>query len=170
MKLTNKILIASYFLIAAAFPASNSDQAFSVTLHPPSSPLKSGSEVRLKATVANISDHEIRFARSLGLREEEFDYEIEVRDARGQAPPLTPTFLHLKENPTSRWCSYMTYVLDPGKSFDDELVITNLYVLTAPGEYVIRVERARRPIWQISDKDQRKSSVKSNAITITITR
>ena len=42
-------------------------------------------------------------------------------------------------------------------------------MLMAPGEYTIRVTRGTRPIWQISDKDKEKSTVKSNIVTLRVT-
>jgi hypothetical protein len=163
MRLIWNILV-NVLLCAGAFPASGPVQPFSVTLDAPSAAVKIGSEVRIKATITNTSDHEIRFARSLGLRDEEFECEIEVRDARGQIPALTPAFRHQKENPTSRWGSYMTYVLEPGKSFHDDLTISHVYTLEAE-EYTIWVARGTRPLWQ----NPKQETAKSNTIKLTVT-
>lgn len=144
--------------------ASSPDQGqpFSVTLQPLTSPVKAGAEVRVKVTTTNTSDHEIRFAKGFG--QEEYDFEIEVRDARGKTPPLTESCRNLKEHPTSRWGSYSTYVLEPGKSLEDELVVTKLYILTRPGKYTVSVTRGQRPMYQTLGK----GGVKSKSVTVTV--
>jgi hypothetical protein len=165
MRIMSWLLVALAY--AGALPISGSDPGFSLELRSPAGPVKSGDEVRLRATVINASDHEIRFARPLGLQNEEIDYAIEVSDAPGQQPAITPFFRQLQEKHYGLE-SYMTCILEPGKSFEDELVITRLYALTAPGEYTIRVARGTQPVWQLLGKDQAKNTVKSNAITITV--
>jgi hypothetical protein len=149
---------------AAAFQSLPRVQPFSVTLQPPTGSVKAGSEVRVKVTTTNTSDHEIRFARGFG--EEEFDFEVEVRDAQGNTPPLTESYRDLKEHPTLRWGSYSTYVLEPSKSFEDGLMVTKLYVLTRPGKYTISVTRGQRPMWETMGK----GGVKSNIVSLTVTK
>ncbi len=140
-------------------------QGFSLALHAPSAPVKSGSEVRLRVTVTNTSDHDILFVRSPGIvPDEEMNYQIEIRDTHGQEPPITPFFRELKAR-NYGWGSYLSYTLEPGKSFEDDLVITRLYTLK-PGEYAIRVARGIRPIWQNLKQD----TVKSNTTTLTVTK
>lgn len=160
---------ASALILAHAtlFAAEGPSPGFSVTLHAPDSPVKTGAELRLKATITNTSDHEIRFAKSPGVvPDEALSYQIDVRDPSGQEPPITPFFREVKEK-NYGWGSYTTYFLEPGKSFDEDLVITRLYSLK-PGNYNITVTRAVRPMWQIQDKDKEKSSVKSNTVTVTV--
>ena len=163
------VCLAAVFISAGTLPVCGSELGFSLKLQPPAGSVKSGEEVRLRATIINISDHEIRFARPLGLQDEEIDYVIEIRDAHGQQPAITPFFRKLKEM-NYGFQSYMTYVLEPGKSFDDELVITRLYSITAPGEYTIRVGRGIRPASELSGKDRADNIVKSNVITVKVTR
>jgi hypothetical protein len=148
----------------AAFQALPQAQLFSVKIQPPPGPVKAGSEVRVKVTITNSSDHEIRFARGFG--NEEFDFEIEVRDEKGKPPPLTESYRKLNEQPTSRWGSYSTYVLEPGKSFENELAVTKLYILTQPGKYTVSVTRGQRPMWETMGK----GGVKSNIVSLTVTK
>jgi hypothetical protein len=167
MELLGKF-VRHVLIYAAVTQASGAPPQYSVTLQAPTAPVKAGSEVRVKATTTNTSDHEIRFAKGFG--EEEFDFEIEVRDEKGQAPPLTQPYSQLKEHPASRRGSYSTYVLESGKSFDDDLVLTKLYKITQPGKYTVSVMRGQRPMWQLLDKEAKKNSAKSNTITITLTQ
>jgi hypothetical protein len=161
--------LAAFFVSAGTLAVCGSELGFSLNLQPPAGSVKSGEEIRIRARVVNISDHEIRFARPLGLQDEEIDYAIEIRDAHGQQPAITPFFRKLKEM-NYGFQSYMTYVLEPGKSFDDELAITRLYSITAPGEYTIRVARGIRPAWQLLGKDQANNIVQSNTITVKVMR
>jgi hypothetical protein len=162
MKIAKYLLLS--FLLCAGIVASSPDQGqpFSVTLQPPTGPVKAGSEVRVKVTTTNTSDHEIRFAKGFG--QEEYDFEIEVRDEQGKTPPLTESYRNLKEHPTSKWGSYSTYVLEPGKSLEDELAVTRLYILTRPGKYTVSVTRGRRPMYQTLGK----GGVKSKSVTVTV--
>jgi hypothetical protein len=167
MRLTTNLLAYLFLSLSLVADArSDTNPLFSVTLHPPTAPIKSGADVRLRVTVTNISDHSVRFGRTPGITpEEELSYHIEIRDAPGKVPPLTPFFHRLREDPGSSWGSYTTYSLEPGKSFDDELVITKLYVLTQPGRYTIWVARGQDPL-----EKSGKGVVKSNAITLTVTK
>jgi hypothetical protein len=162
MRQVKYVLLSVLVVTGVVLASSDSREQFSVALQAPSGPVKTGSEVRVRATTTNTSDHEIRFARGFG--EQEFDLEIDVRDEKGQTPPLTEAYRQLKEHPSSRWGSYSTYVLEPDKSFEDELVVTKLYVLTRPGKYTISVTRGQRPLLQTLGK----SGVKSNSITVTV--
>jgi len=164
MRLLKNVFLSALLCTGVVIPPLGAQEPFSVTLQPPTGPVKAGSEVRVKATTTNTSDHAIRFARGFG--EQEFDFEIEVQDEQGQTPPLTEAYRQMKEHPTSRWGSYSTYVLEPGKSFGDELVITKLYTITRPGKYTISVTRGQRPMWQTPGK----SGVRSSSITVTITK
>jgi hypothetical protein len=161
MRLIEKV-VKQVLVCTSLLQASSSAPSFSVTLQAPTAAVKAGSEVRIRVTTTNNSDHEIRFAKGFG--EEEFDFEIEVRDEKGQTPPLTEAYSELKEHPTSRCGSYSTYVLEPGKSFDTDLVVTKLYKITQPGKYTISVTRGQRPMWQTLGK----GGVRSNSVTVSV--
>lgn len=155
-------VIVCLLLWAATFPFLAATEPFSVTLRAPDVPVKVGSDLHLSVIVTNISDHEIRFAKGFG--NEEYDVDFEVRDAEGKTPPLTTSYREAKQHPG--WGSYSTYVLEPSKSFEDDLVLTKLYVITQPGKYTVSITRGKRPLWQ----DLKQGTVKSNTITVTITK
>jgi hypothetical protein len=136
---------------------------YSIVLHSPTGSVRSISEIRLRTTITNATDHDIVFARSPGLMpEEETTYRIDIRDANNKRPPLTNSFRELNEKRTYGG-SYIKYVLAAGKSMEDELVLTRIYVLKA-GEYKVTVERGARPLWQ----DPKQEMVISNTISIKI--
>jgi hypothetical protein len=94
-KVAKQVLICTVI-----FQASASTLPISVTVQPTAGPVKAGSELQVKVTTTNTSDHEIRFARGFG--EQEFDFDIEARDEKGQAPPPTETYRQMKDHPSSR--------------------------------------------------------------------
>ena len=98
MKLVKYFLLSIPFCTEVVLSSLGQGQPFSVTLQPPTTAVKGGAEVRVKAKTTNTSDHEIHFAKGFG--DEEF--EIEVRDAQGKTPPLTESHQDLKEHPTPR--------------------------------------------------------------------
>ena len=150
--------LALVFPLIAAFTAAS--QEFSLKLHGPNTAATTTSEVHIESTITNTSSHEIRFA--VGFGNHEFDYDVEVADADGRVPTLTPAFRHLKENPSSWWGSYATRVLKPGESFDEDFVVTHLYKLE-PGEYTVQVARGiRGHVDSVSEK------TKSNVIHLTV--
>jgi hypothetical protein len=161
--------IAVFFVCLGSLHVCGSELRFTINLRSPAEPMKSGEEVRLRASIVNVSNHDIKFARPLGLQDEEVDYAIEIRDSHGQQPAMTPFFRKLKEVKYG-FQSYMTYVLEPGKSFDDDLVITRLYMLTAPAEYTVTVARGVRPAWQLLGQGGAKDIVKSNTITLRLAK
>jgi uncharacterized protein (DUF58 family) len=157
-----KFLFSIVLFCGPVLSSSGQAQPFSVTLQPPAGPVKAGSEVRVKVTTTNTSNHEIRFAKAFG--EEEYDFDVEVRDAQGKTPPITESYRNVKQHPASRWGSYSTYALAPGKSLEEELVVTKLFTLTQPGKYTILVTRGQRPMWHTRGK----GGLKSNSITVTV--
>jgi hypothetical protein len=160
------IELIAILIISATIQGSSGAPPFSVALRPPVGPIKAGDQVVLTAVTTNTSDHEVRFARSFAPREEVSDYDIDIKDSEGQTPPLTEAYSRLREHPTARWGSYSTYALLPGKSFEEELIVTKLYDLNRPGKYTVSVLRGQRPTWQT----QGKAAVRSNTITITVAK
>lgn len=163
MKIIELIAILT---ISATAQGATGTAPFSVALRPPAAEIKAGEDLVLAAVMTNTSEHEVRFARSFASREEVYDYDIDIKDDQGRTPPPTDAYNRLRENPTARWGSYSTYVLLPGESFKEELVVTKLYNLNRPGKYSISVLRGQRPIWQT----QGKGAVRSNTITITVAK
>jgi hypothetical protein len=141
-------------------------------LHEPSAPFKNGAEVRLEVTVTNTSDHNVRFARSPGIvPEEELNYFLEIRDAKGGEVALTQFFANLRAYPQSTWGSFTSRDLAPREWFEDDLVITKLYDLTQPGAYTITASRPLAESWKPLAAIWGQGGehvVKSNTITIRI--
>lgn len=179
-----RLVLTIIALIAPACVfASGAEQPFSVTLEAPEKPLKSGTELVLRARIKNTSDHDLAFPTSPGLIPPEgFRYQIEVRDEDGRPAPPSARVLELrrleeeaiKEGkpvlPRYRWHN-IPRSLKPGESLVDEINVTDYFSLARPGIYSIWVIRplptsltgnAPKKFW--------KGSVRSNTITVTVTK
>jgi hypothetical protein len=149
---------------STAQQALKATQLFSLTLHPLEAPVKAGTEVHLTVTVKNTSDHDLTLGFLPGTPPyEAMTYEIEVRDAEGREAPPTALLRSLREHLGAGFQTNAGYVLAPGKSSDEQLDITRLYVLTTPGKYTIRVARRQNPLRKTDE-----GIVRSNTITITV--
>jgi len=149
---------------STAQQAPKANQLFSLTLHPLEAPVKVGAEVHLTVTVKNTSDHDLNLGFLPGPPPyQAMTYEIEVRDAEGHEAPPTALLRSLREHLGAGFQTNAGYTLPPGKSSDEQLDITKLYVLTKPGAYTIRVARRQNPLRK-TDED----IVSSNPITIRV--
>jgi hypothetical protein len=155
------------FALFAAFPTSANTPLFSVTLDAPKASLKSGAKLILRVTVTNTSDHNIPFKRTPNpISNEEFRYQIEIRDADGQPAPPSARVRALQGQirMTEDWHNH-AYWLKPGESYSDDLEITKFYDLDKPGIYTVSVSKdlltRQYPV-------ALESIVKSNAVTITV--
>jgi hypothetical protein len=124
---------------------------------------KSGSGLTAKVTLTNTSNHEIIIFMEKGTTVGELDYDVEVRDDKGGLATKTKYHRAVKGEDTGE--TTITVVspgprhLQPGKSFEEEIVLNKLYDLTKPGQYTAQVER----------KDETtKIKVKSNKIAFTV--
>jgi hypothetical protein len=162
MSLTFSVFVS--MIMAVLGPQTNQlAKPYSVFLHPPNGTLQSTSEIRLGVTITNVTDRDIVFARSPGAPpEEETTYSIDIRGTNDRRPPRTDFFRELTEK-KSYGGSQVRYVLGPGESMEDVVVLTRLYVLKS-GEYKVTVERGIRPLWQ----DPKQKMISSNTIKIKI--
>ena len=158
------VCILSCLALSPANGDARANDQFSITLNAPDKPIKSGPELRLKATVTNITEHDVVFERTPGtLPDETLSYHVEIRDERGQAPEKTAFFRDRNEN-QGAFGSYTRYVLKPGESFDDAIEVTRLYTLAKPGKYRIWVARGQRALG-----GPPKDAIRSNEITVLVT-
>jgi hypothetical protein len=87
---------------------------------------------------------------------EELSYDMEVRCSDGQLAPATSLLRDMKERHLGITGGYIGFPRGSGKSFEDELIVTSLYILTEPGDYTIRGTRGTRPMWQTGVDGRRK--------------
>jgi hypothetical protein len=150
--------VLTYALLAGA--GISALQPFSLSILQPQGPFRPGSPVELIVTLANRSVGEI----VIRDKNRWCDYELEVRESRGQRPPETSYKRELKCNNkfvvTTGKNSIRT--LKPHESYSDLMIVNQLYDLSRPGEYTIQVSRLVPP-------GLGGGTVKSNVITVTIT-
>jgi hypothetical protein len=131
---------------------------FTITISTPESVVKTGSDMRLKATMTNTSDRDIFYTVGTGPI-----IDIKIRDVEGKLVPETPDGRKIhgtdrREGPGPG--TVIRVPIKPGKAFEGESILNQEYDLSNPGKYTIQAHRFDR----VS-----KTMVKSNTITVTAT-
>jgi hypothetical protein len=143
MKRTALRIVCALAIVFPAISTTANAPLFSVTLGAPKDPLKSGAKLILRVTVTNTSDHNIAFKRTNNpVSNEEFRYQIEVRDADGRPAQPSAQVRALEGQVTEiEDLDNHAYWLKPGESYSDDLEITKLYDLSRPGKYTVSVSK-----------------------------
>jgi len=147
---------------------------FSITISAAPDVVRAGSDVRLNIMFTNTSEHEIRLITVVGGKE--FFNLVQVLSDRGAAVPTTrhgrdlmgvsstPEVLPQRRSYFPRdfsgGLSLIGSPIAPGKTRDDDIVVSALYDLSRPGKYTVQVNRF---------DETTNAFVKSNKITITVT-
>lgn len=160
------LLCTAFFICVAGGGSSAIGQVFSLTIEPPTGPLKVGAEVRLQVTVKNIWNRAIDFITSPGqIPDDGLMYDIDVRDEQGRAAPRSAAVRNRDPHVPVNLGSRFSRSLQPGESFVDEVVVTRFFDLSKPGKYSISVRRGMPPRQSLGS-----ATVKSNAITISVVK
>jgi len=161
--------IVVFALCAVTIPAFG-QATFSLTISTPHDVVKAGSEVRVKITLTNTSNHDIgvgveRQVSSYG----EKHYEVEVQNEKGVRAPLT-RHGHIMRgevpDPPGDLAEQLELgsdlILDvkPGDVAYDVIIANKMYDLSQPGKYSIQVHRF---------DPESQTEVLSNTITVTVT-
>jgi hypothetical protein len=187
-------LLVALAEIALALP--QGDQApFSITINGAKNVFEAGSEVRIRLVFKNTSGEEIPYGRSLGTGVEtqgELFTDVEVRDAKGGLMPKTKYYRALRGEPDTGanlsaqeksgaapatsdppeprptfQGSFVGFMLKPGESREEEIVVSKLYDLGQPGQFAITTSRRL----SVPATDPRSKLVaKSNTLMITIVK
>jgi hypothetical protein len=155
------VVLTIGFLTIAAWE--RAEAQLLITLKMPSDRAIAGSKINLDVVLANASDHNVSVYKDLGSRAE-FSYKIDVQSRNGWRPPETKYARDLRGEATPApyhpvISSGGNIVLKPGEMTTDHLVLTDLFDLSQPGEYTVRVQRIFPP---------NRAVVTSQALTITI--
>ena len=148
--------------ILCARLAQGGDTAFSILADAPDGPVfKTNSEVRLSIALKNTTNHNISIPVTMGPAE--FVYQIEAKDAKGNAAPYTKYGRGVMVDKTVGARTSAIYVpLKPGETRQvAEVIVSKLFDLSKPGEYTIRVHRY---------DDQNKVDIDSNELKLTVTK
>ena len=144
---------------AALLVLANPKPPLSVVVSPAYQTVKSGVDVRLKATITNTSSQELAFSD----RNPICDYPIKIRDADGNQPPETAAKQqsHCDRKPQLDEARNILRRLKPGESVDEEITVSLYYDVRRTGTYTVQVFR-HLPA-EISKED-----ISSNGVTFTV--
>ena len=158
-------LLAIALAASSAMHSQASQAPFILTLSSTKKVINTALEARLEIVLRNTSDHEFSITKANTENQAETQYTIDVRDGRGHPVALSEHGrIRLNRSPTSRLTiSEVVYSVKPGETLTDVAVVTELYDLSQPGKYTIRVSRE-------IPREFGKGTVKSNPVTITVTK
>jgi hypothetical protein len=138
---------------------SNISQAdFTIMLSSPQVVVKPGTEIRIEYTIRNISAKTLIF-NGFGARD--YSFSVRVRDSQDREPSLQKdsTERAFKEGVDLPVGGARRYYVEPGGSLKTEIILTDVYDLSAPGKYTIQILRP---------DETTKTLIKSNTIALTV--
>ncbi|MFI5096928.1 MAG: hypothetical protein ACHQT6_03040 [Candidatus Acidiferrales bacterium] len=143
---------------------------YSLTVSLRESTVKAGGFVMLEITIKNITDKDIMVGKIVGSAES--GYEIAVTDSEGK-PAAETSYgckIHGKEPRGIMTDQYseMLVRLKPGETTDGFIYLSRVYDFTRPGKYTVQLSDT---VYE-SDADvkaDRKTVIKSNSVTLTVT-
>jgi hypothetical protein len=173
--------MAMLALAAAQFhcAAQESTPRFTITIGTKQSTAQSGSEIRVNVSLRNISDHPIWIYRDTGLSAEMEGYSVEVRDVEGRlqrtsryywsigrfsggkVPPGSEQDYSDNQYDGPGFRSGGRVNPDPAETRESWFDVNKLYIPLLPGKYTVQVQRI---------DDETKTVVKSNILTLTVTK
>ena len=101
--------------------------------------VKGGAKIMIRVTTSNESDHPITYHNT----SRHCDYSVRVLTSAGALAPETPFKKQMDCSGGELRITGRNIVvtLKPGEFNSEEIEITELYEMTAPGEYSVQVER-----------------------------
>lgn len=124
--------------------------------------VRPGAEVRVRVLITNISGHEVSLGRSNGQAQGEHTNRIEVFAGDGAPAPLT-AYGRALQDPERHSFSNIWFSLQPGASFEDEIIVSKIFNLTRPGKCTIQVQRP-------DPTSALKPAIQSNVVKIRVKR
>jgi uncharacterized protein (DUF58 family) len=146
------------FIVLTALSVSSIHSAtkrFTLTIDAPENKVMLGTEVKIGVTLKNSSDRAI----DISTGSDDLDYVIEIHDQQGRLASATDFALKSRER--ASYSSDTIFKLQPGESLPKViLVVTKFWTLNRPGRYTVQVSR----------KASGDETVRSNSLTITMTK
>ena len=139
-------------------PTQVANQPLSLAISAPEHVVKVGSELKIRTTLTNVTNHVITLRDSIRA----CDYPVHVREGSGSLAPETDYQRSLQCNARFTESRNILVILKPRESREDEIIINHLFELNSPGNYSVQVSR-RIP------KELGPEPINSNTITITVT-
>ncbi|HYK22224.1 MAG TPA: hypothetical protein VEV42_15905 [Pyrinomonadaceae bacterium] len=156
MKLT--LLLALCTLLAQPLTTGSNDTGFQLTLRVMKAPSRNQS-ITVEFKIENVSKTQLWLQETSAER----DYELEVRDSRGQEVQLTERGRTLRNNKGEIFRNIVVK-LNPGERKTDVIDVGSLYDLSKPGDYSLRATRRAVKIGSRTKWAQ----VESNTVTFKI--
>jgi hypothetical protein len=162
-------LVFALFLAPSAFAA---QAPFAITISAPTEIWSGEAAIRVEVKVTNISDHEIRIYKALGPGgQAEAANDVEVAGPDGKALPRIDgravTVHGEVHHFAKQWISRKTVPLGPAQSLDDFLILSDLFDLSSPGIYTVKLQHGVRSDDPVAGPGLVYGV--SNTITITVT-
>jgi hypothetical protein len=158
------ILLLMPFTVGAQSKTSAASPVFSLHLETAKKGVKVGDRVQIGITLTNESDHKITVEHDIGHKGDSY-YIVTARREDNSEANKSEYHRALRgertANPILIQGSSIEIALAPGKSVVDAIDLTELYDLNLPGKYTVQVQRT---------DPYSKTVVKSNVITVTVTR
>ena len=144
-------LVLSIVTVFWAQTVPSSEQPFTITISGPTE-VKTGAGVEIKIRLTNISNHELKLPVfwSNGL---DTSYMYDVHDYKGNSVE--------KKNKGRFTGSVWETTVQPGKNLEDEILVSKIFEINKPGQYVVQVSRN-------IFNEPKGGIVKSNSITINV--
>jgi hypothetical protein len=177
MKRVSASLVVAFFITLVLARAQSSRSArgshprLSLTLSRSVDQIKTGFPVEVTVTLRNISDHTVSVWRENATDQGGHVYRVDVEDEKGSPAPDTKIGRGFKalDDPqpvttptdTPLVSSGGWQPLEPGDFQTDKVNVSRLYDLSRPGKYSIQLRRF---------DEEFKNFIKSNGITVTVTR
>jgi hypothetical protein len=131
---------------------------FSLTINTPQDTVRIGSEIRLMIKLTNTTNHDIKLIDT----DQYCDYTVEVLGSNGRSAPETEKKRKLRcTRPVAAKVIFVN--LKPGEHYEVLVFVSDLFYMTSPGDYTLRVSRE-------IPKELGHGRVESNTIRIAVTK
>ena len=163
MILGNVVTFAIAALVAtpgALAAAGDSNPPFTITISSTQGAVEAGEEIRVRVVLTNVSNQELPVRLSRNPLEAEMHYTVSVHEESGKDAAETKYGSAAKKHQLFTLSEAET-LLKPGERLEEHVVLTKLFDLSSPREYVVQLSRP-------ASADPKDGVIKSNVITITV--
>lgn len=162
MRHQNKILFVMLLFTTFTYGEVNGSSAFKISISVPQRSFRLGEPIVAHVSLKNTSTEKIVVARANGSQQAQFNYHIVVTDQSGhRVPYISHNEQAGRIHKPTAW-SNVGVDLSPNETLEEDCEITRIFMLKAPGKYLLEFTR---PILKSNDK-----VAHSNRLTITIVR
>jgi dipeptidyl aminopeptidase/acylaminoacyl peptidase len=118
-----------------------SHASFAISVSVSQDEVRLGTDIPVKITLKNVSDHQITFGHRPGENNPEFSYDIEVKNAKGQRVEESAYGRETRDPKRREEQSRTVDYVQPGGTTVQTAHISKLVSLSRPGWYTVRVSR-----------------------------